>query len=53
MRVEKFQANMPLVDESGKATQITQIALEKLVSEVMALRAKATDLEARLEVLEP
>ncbi len=48
MKVEKFQTNLPLVDQQGNGTPITNIALAKLVAEVMALRLKVDDYEARL-----
>lgn len=53
MSIEKFQTNLPLVNGQGMATPITQVALAKLVAEVIALRRKVTELESRIEVLEP
>lgn len=53
MNVDKFQSNLPLVQVDGRPTPITQEALEKLVREVIALRAVVDDHEARIVVLEP
>ena len=52
MRVERIQSNLPLVDQDGRPTQITQVALEKLVAEVIALRAVVADHETRIVALE-
>jgi hypothetical protein len=48
MSAEKFQSNLPLVKGDGMPTDTTQILLEKLVTEVLALRAIVDDHEARL-----
>lgn len=48
MRVDRVQSNLPLVGEDLRPTPITQEALEKLVSEVLALRKEVDDHEARL-----
>lgn len=52
MNVDKFQSNLPLVQVDGRPTPITQEALEKLVREVIALRALAENHETRIEALE-
>jgi hypothetical protein len=45
--------NLPLVDERGHSTPITQEALEKIIAELQSLRAIATDHDARITALEP
>ncbi|WP_306127936.1 hypothetical protein [Roseovarius sp. MMSF_3350] len=53
MAAEKYQANLPFVGQDGKTTMISQQFLEKLVSEVIALRAEVNDHEDRITTLEP
>lgn len=53
MTVERPQANLPLVGPDGKTTVVGQQFLEKLVAEVIALRAEVDDHETRITTLEP
>lgn len=53
MRVERPQANLPLVKPDGSPSPVGQQFLEKLVAETLALRAKVDELEGRIEALEP
>ena len=53
MTVEKPQANLPFVESDGRTTVVGQQFLEKLVLEVIALRAKVDEHETRITALEP
>lgn len=53
MTVERPQTNLPLVGPDGKPTVVGQQFLEKLVAEVIALRAKVDEYETRISALEP
>lgn len=58
--VERLQSNLPLVDENRNMTLTTAEVMEKLMTEVDALRTLATaqaatiaDHETRITALEP
>lgn len=53
MAAEKPQANIPIVGPDGKTTMVGQQFLEKLVAEVIALRAEVNGHESRITTLEP
>lgn len=53
MSVERFQANIPFVNSDGRTTTVSQVFLDKLISELIALRAEVNDHEARIAALEP
>jgi hypothetical protein len=53
MAVEKPQANLPFTGPDGRTTVVSQQFLEKLVAEVIRLRAESNDHEARIAALEP
>lgn len=51
--IERYQANIPFVGSDGKPTMVSQVFLEKLVTEVIALREANAALEVRVKALEP